>query len=80
MPVQYSIIKTSQLSISTTKSILKTSWEGNTQQINNAIKLQNMKQNVYNTKKVKINVSHLSFTEHLYDRSPSVPQFVCLPE
>lgn len=43
MPVQYFIIKTSQLSISTTKSILKTSWEGNTQQINNAIDLQNMK-------------------------------------
>lgn len=60
---------------------MKTNWEKNTQQINNAINLQNMKQNVYiQKKKVKINVSHLSFTEHLYNRSPSVPQLVCLPE
>lgn len=32
---------------------MKTSWEENTQQINNAINLQNMKQNVYIQKKSK---------------------------
>lgn len=37
------------------------------------INLQNIKQIAYMQKKV--NVSHLSFTEHLYDGSPSeVPQ------